>query len=73
MAKHRSRRELGDHGFAERKRYVAGHDGDRQKIDRIDALLGDRVKNAVADAMIETPEYLQDLIGDYRSSKHKDR
>ena len=73
MAKHRSRRELGDQGFAERKRYVADHDGDRQKIDRIDALLGDRVQNAVADAMIETPEYLQDLIGDYRSAKNKGR
>ena len=60
-------------GIADRKRYLADHDGDRQKIDRIDTLLSNRVQNSVADAMIDTPEYLQDLIGDYRSSKHKGR
>ena len=71
--KQRNRDEMSVRRFAERKLYLADHGGDRQKIDRIDALLGDRVQNAVADAMIETPEYLQDLIGDYRSSKHEGR
>lgn len=42
-------------------------------IERIDELLGARAQSTVADAMIETPEYLQDLIGDYRSAKHKGR
>ena len=36
-------------------------------------MLGDRVRGAVAEAMIETPEYLRDLIGDYRSAKQKGR
>ena len=71
--KQRNRHELSVQGFADRKRYLADRDGDRQKIERIDELLGSRVRNVVAAAMIEAPEYLQDLIGDYRSSKHKGR
>ena len=71
--KQHARQELRVQGFAERKRYLADHDGDRQKIERIDALLGDRAQSAVANAMIETPEYMRDLIGGYRSAKHKGR
>ena len=55
------------------RQLFADHVGDRQKIERIDELLDARTLNAVADAMIETPEYLKDLIGDYRSAKHKGR
>ncbi len=73
MEGHRSRQQLRDDGFAARKRYFADHDGDRQKIDRVDELLDARPQSAVADAMIETPEYLKELIGDYRSAKHKGR
>ena len=57
LAGHRSRQQARDDGFVERKRYLADHDGDRQKIERIDDLLGARALNAVADAMIDTPEY----------------
>ena len=63
--------EQREDGFAARKRYLADHDGDRQKIERIDELLGARALNVVANTMIETPEYLKELIGDYRSAKHK--
>ena len=73
MADHRRRQQDRDDGFAARKRYLTDHDSDRQTIERIDELLGARAQNAVADAMIETPEYLKDLIGDYRSAKHKGR
>ncbi len=73
MADHRSRQQASDDGFATRKRYLVDHDGDRQKIERIDELLDARALNAVADAMIETPEYLKDLIGDYRSANHNGR
>jgi TrwC relaxase/AAA domain/UvrD-like helicase C-terminal domain len=73
MADHRSLLQASEDGFAARKRYLTDHDGDRREIERIDELLGTRALNAVADAMIETPEYLQDLIGEYRSAKHKGR
>ena len=69
----RSRQRASDDRFAARKRYLADHDGDRQKIERIDELLDARAQSAVADAMIETPEYLKDLIGDYRSANDKGR
>ncbi len=69
----RSRQRASDDRFAARKRYLADHDGDRQKIERIDELLGCRAQSAVAEAMIETPEYLKELIGDYGSAKHKGR
>ena len=73
MEGHRTRQQTSKDGFAARKRYLADHDGDRQKIERVDELLGSRAQSAVADAMIETPEYLKELIGDYRSAKHKGR
>jgi hypothetical protein len=73
MAEHRSQQELREQGFAAPTRYLAAHDGDRLKIERIDTLLGDRAQSAVADAMIETPGYLRDLIGEYRSAKYKSR
>ena len=69
----RSRQRASDERFAARKRYLADHDGDRQKIEQVDELLGSRAQSAVADAMIETPEYLKELIGDYRSATHKGR
>lgn len=73
MADHRSRLQASEDGFAARKRYLNDHDGDRRGIERIDELLNARAQNAVADAMVETPEYLKDLFGDYRSAKHKGR
>ena len=50
--------------------YLADHDGDGLKVERIDELLDARARGAVAQATIETPEYLTDLIGNYRSAKH---
>lgn len=73
MEDHRTRQQATKDGSAAHKRYLADHDGDRQKIERIDELLGSRAQSAVADGMIETPEYLKELIGDYRSAKHKRR
>ena len=73
MEGHRTRQRAGKEGFEARKRYLADHEGDRQKIERIDELLVPRAQSAVADAKIETPKYLKELIGDYRSGKHKGR
>ena len=73
MDDHGTRQRASKDEFAARKRYLADHDSDRQKIERIDELLGSRAQSAVADAMIETPEYLKELVGDYLSAKHKGR
>ena len=42
MADHRSRQQARDDGFAARNCYLSDHDDDRQKIERIDELLGAR-------------------------------
>lgn len=73
LAMHRNRQQAHDEGSVDRNRYLADHDDDRQKIERIDQLLGARAQSAVAAAMIETPEYLKGLIGDYHSAKDKRR
>ena len=53
--------------------YLAAHPDAPATVRRIKEIVADRVDLAVANDMIETPEYLRELIGDYRSAPDKKR